>query len=104
MNTPELDQRIDRLEKDLARERSTRHADKDGHQSLLLELKEIKLNLAQQDRMLARLDVHINGNGRPGLILRMDRAERWIAANSRLLWMLAGTTLALAVHGFWSRL
>jgi hypothetical protein len=70
----------------------------DHLQSLLLGMAEVKLNLAQQDRLLAKLDASINGNGRAGLLMRMDRAERWIAVNTRLAWTVVTAVVALLVH------
>jgi hypothetical protein len=78
-----------------------RHATGDGAdalQSLAVGMAEVKLNLAQQDRLLAKLDASINGNGRAGLLMRMDRAERWIAVNSRLAWTIITAVVALLVH------
>jgi hypothetical protein len=73
---PPTDPRISALTAELARLRnSTQQADDQLH-ALLLKLTEVQLNLATQDRTLARLDSSVNGNGKPGLLLRVDRIER----------------------------
>lgn len=45
---------------------------------------------------LDRLDEAIRGNSRPGIQLRLDRLEAAEAMRSRLLWIIAGSTVALA--------
>jgi hypothetical protein len=90
--------RITQLQNELD---ALRHASGDGGdtlQSLALGIAEVKLNLAQQDRLLAKLDASINGNGRAGLLMRMDRAERWIAVNTRLAWTVLTAAVALLVR------
>jgi hypothetical protein len=90
--------RINQLQNELD---AMRHATGDGGdslQALALGIAEVKLNLAQQDRLLAKLDASINGNGRAGLLMRMDRAERWIAVNTRLAWTVLTAVVALLVR------
>lgn len=50
---------------------------------------------------LDRLDEAIRGNGKPGIQLRLDRLESAQAARSRLLWVIIGAAVALAVGGLW---
>lgn len=50
---------------------------------------------------LDRLDVAIRGNGKPGIQLRLDRLESAEAVRSRLLWIIAGSTVSLAVAAIW---
>jgi hypothetical protein len=91
--------RITQLQDELdALRHATANGGGDHLQSLLLGMAEVKLNLAQQDRLLAKLDASINGNGKTGLLMRMDRAERWIAVNTRLAWTIVTAVVALLVH------
>jgi len=50
---------------------------------------------------LDRLDEAVRGNGKPGIQLRLDRLEAAEATRSRLLWIIAGSTVTLAVGGVW---
>ena len=50
---------------------------------------------------LDRLDEAIRGNGKPGIQLRLSRLESDEAVRSRLLWIIAGATVTLAVGGLW---
>jgi hypothetical protein len=70
------DPRISSLTAELTRLRNSSQQSDDQLHALLLKLTEVQLNLATQDRTLARLDSAVNGNGKPGLLLRVDRIER----------------------------
>jgi hypothetical protein len=59
---------------------------------------------AEVHRKLDALDESIRGNGRPGIQLRLSRLEAAEATRSRLLWIIAGSTLTLAVGGVWKLL
>ncbi len=50
---------------------------------------------------LDRLDEAIRGNGRAGIQLRLDRLEAAEATRSRLLWIIAGSVVSLAVAAIW---
>jgi len=50
---------------------------------------------------LDRMDEAIRGNGKPGIQLRLDRLESSEAVRSRLLWIIAGSTVTLALSGLW---
>ena len=50
---------------------------------------------------LDKLDEAIRGNGRPGIQLRLDRLEAAEAVRSRLLWIIAGSTVTLALGAVW---
>jgi len=50
---------------------------------------------------LDRLDDAIRGNGRPGIQLRLDRLEAAEAVRSRLMWIIAGSTVTLALGAVW---
>ncbi len=50
---------------------------------------------------LDRLDEAIRGNGRLGILLRLDRLESAEAVRSKLLWIIAGSVLSLAVAAVW---
>ena len=55
---------------------------------------------------LDRLDVAIRGNGKPGILIRLDRLEQDAKRQSRLIWLLLGalftglaTALAMWIAG-----
>ncbi len=50
---------------------------------------------------LDKLDEAIRGNGKPGIQLRLDRLESAEAIRSRLLWIIAASTVTLALAGIW---
>jgi len=50
---------------------------------------------------LDRIDEAIRGNGKPGIQLRLDRLESTQASRSRLLWLVLGATVTLAVGAAW---
>ena len=52
-------------------------------------------------RKLDRLDEAIRGNGKPGILLRLDRLEMSEATRRRLLWIIAGAVVTLAVTALW---
>ena len=53
---------------------------------------------------LDRLDEAVRGNGKPGIQLRLDRLESSEAVRSRLLWIIAGSVVSLAVAAVWKLL
>jgi hypothetical protein len=92
------DSRIQSLTAELLRLRnSTRQADDQLH-ALLLKITEIQLNLATQDRTLCKLDLAVNGNGKPGLLLRLDRIERVAGTLVKTVWLIVGTLLAAGLR------
>ena len=95
MTNEQNDDRIERLSCELEHLRKAGHERVGELQSVVLALAEIKLNLATQDKTLGKLDRAVHGNGSPGLIVRMDRAERSLGNYSRLLWLVAGVVVAL---------
>jgi hypothetical protein len=50
---------------------------------------------------LDRMDEAIRGNGKPGIQLRLDRLEAAEAIRSRLVWIIAGSTVTLALSAVW---
>jgi hypothetical protein len=50
---------------------------------------------------LDKLDEAIRGNGKPGIQLRLDRLESSQASRSRLLWLIVGAGVTLAMGGLW---
>jgi len=50
---------------------------------------------------LDRLDEAIRGNGKPGIQLRLNRLEAAEAVRSKLLWIIAGSVVTLAVSALW---
>jgi hypothetical protein len=60
-----------------------------------------KGEFAELHAKLDRLDEAIRGNGKPGIQLRLDRLEGAEAVRSRLLWIIAGSTVTLALGAMW---
>lgn len=50
---------------------------------------------------LDRLDEAIRGNGRLGILLRLDRLESAEAVRSKLLWIITASVLSLAAAAVW---
>ena len=63
-----------------------------------------KGEFAELRTKLDRLDEAIRGNGKPGLQRRLDRLEMAEAVRSRLLWIIAASTVTLAAGGIWKLL
>ena len=54
---------------------------------------------------LDRMDEAIRGNAlgeRPGIQVRLDRLESAEATRSRLMWIIAGSTVTLALGAVWT--
>jgi hypothetical protein len=52
---------------------------------------------------LDRLDVAIRGNGKPGILIRLDRLEQDARRQSKLIWLIVGaavTALASGITGW----
>jgi hypothetical protein len=98
------DPRITALSAELTRLRnSTQQADDQLH-SVLLKLTEVQLNLATQDRTLARLDTSVHGNGKPGLLLRVDRIERLASTLLKTVSLLTAAAISCVVKLFFDHL
>jgi len=52
-------------------------------------------------RKLDVMDEAIRGNGKPGIQLRLDRLESSERSRSRLLWLIAGSAVTMAVRAVW---
>ncbi len=50
---------------------------------------------------LDRMDEAIRGNGKPGIQLRLDRLEQDARRQSRLIWLVVGAAVTLAVSSAW---
>jgi len=50
---------------------------------------------------LDRLDEAIRGNSKPGIQVRLDRLEETRRLWSRLIWIIVGATVTLALTGLW---
>jgi len=57
--------------------------------------------LSEIHAKLDRLDEAIRGNGKPGINARLDRLEASERTRSRLLWIIAGAVVSLAVSALW---
>ncbi|HUU96236.1 MAG TPA: hypothetical protein VM487_10885 [Phycisphaerae bacterium] len=94
----------------LAVERSVSGDLQDSHQGDRQSMTECR-NMIQCEKhfeviheKLDRLDEAVRGNGKPGIQLRLDRLEAAERSRSRLLWLIAGAALTLAVNTIWARL
>jgi hypothetical protein len=52
---------------------------------------------------LDRMDVAIRGNGKPGLNTRLDRLEQDAKRQARLIWLVVGSAVTLAVSAAWQK-
>jgi len=52
-------------------------------------------------RKLDQLDEAIRGNGKPGIQLRLDRLEAAERSRNRVLWLIAGSVITLALTALW---
>ena len=50
---------------------------------------------------LDRLDDAIRGNGKTGILVRLDRLEAARRLRSRLIWIIVGAAVTLVVTGLW---
>jgi hypothetical protein len=96
-DTSENDARIQVLSDEVKRLRDGRHSADNHLQGVMLKVTEIQLNLATQDKTLAKLDTAIHGNGTPGLMSRVDRFERLAANLTRAVWILTAAGLSAVV-------
>ena len=62
-----------------------------------------KSEFAEIHVKLDRLDEAIRGNGRPGIQLRLGQLEASRRSWSRLIWIITGAAVALAVSSIWQR-
>jgi hypothetical protein len=62
-------------------------------------IKEIRGVLEGQNRVMDKMDKALNGEGQkePGIILRLDRAERTIAGLVKFVWMILGATVSMGI-------
>jgi hypothetical protein len=51
---------------------------------------------------LDRLDEAIRGNGKPGILRRLDRLEALEAIRSRLTWLVVGAAVTLGATAAWN--
>jgi hypothetical protein len=91
------DARIAALAQEVARLRKSRHLADNQLQELILKVTEIQLNLAVQDKTLGKLDSAVNGNGKLGLVTRVDRVERISGGLTRAVWLLAAAAISVFV-------
>ena len=52
-------------------------------------------------RKLDQLDESVRGNGKPGILIRLDRLEAAERSRSRLIWLILGCAVTLAVNAVW---
>ena len=50
-------------------------------------------------RKLDRLDEAVRGNGRPGILLRLDRLEQDAKRQSKLIWLILGGVVTALASG-----
>ncbi len=92
------DVRIETLSSEVDRLRNNHHSADNHLQSLVLKVTEIQLNLATQDKTLGKLESAVNGNGKPGLVARMDRVERLAGGLLKAVWILVAGLCTEAVR------
>lgn len=51
-----------------------------------------------------KLDAAIRGNGKPGILLRLDRLEQDAKRQSKLIWLIVGAGITVAATGLTSML
>lgn len=51
-------------------------------------------------RKLDRLDEAIRGNGKPGILIRLDRLEQDAKRQSKLIWLIVGAVVTAMASGF----
>ncbi len=49
---------------------------------------------AEVHRKLDKLDEAVRGNGKPGILIRLDRLEQDAKRQAKLTWLLIGSTIA----------
>lgn len=104
LHSSPMDSRIDNLTREVDRLRRSRSVS-DGHlQELILKAAEIQLNLAMQDKTLTKLDAAVNGNGKPGLVTRIDRVERLASVLTKVVWLLTAAAGTAAIKMLCDRL
>lgn len=67
--------------------------------SVIIHLDALRDNLKRQDKVLARLDYTIHGNGTPGLKTVVDRHERALKIIRRVAWVVLTPVLATVGGG-----
>ena len=67
-----------------------------------LSLDRINKTLADQNRTLDKLDHAINGNGKPGLLTRVQTNESFISVIQRLIWVTIISAIGLGVAGLFT--
>jgi hypothetical protein len=94
------DQRIDRLSEEINALKSAGAHLRVAPTDTLSEVKEVRRDLAEQDKLLGKMDSAIFSMrpDDPGLMTRMDRVERSLAMASRVAWPVFATVLGLLVH------
>jgi len=48
-------------------------------------------------KKLDRMDEAIRGNGKPGILIRLDRLEQDAKRQSKLIWLIVGATVVAAI-------
>jgi hypothetical protein len=97
------DTRIDNLTREIDRLRAGHQRADHQQQDLLLKITEVQLNLALQDKTLAKLETAIHGNGKPGLLSRMDRLECLTGVLTKAVWLLTTAVVSAAMTFLFDR-
>ncbi len=50
-------------------------------------------------RKLDRLDEAVRGNGKPGILIRLDRLEQDAKRQSKLIWLILGAVVTASASG-----
>jgi len=59
----------------------------------------IEKHLEVMHKKLDRLDEAIRGNGKPGILIRLDRLEQDAKRQSKLVWLIVGAAVVAATSG-----
>ena len=98
--TNDIDARIRHLDEELQRQKQRRtESYEDALHELIVSSAEIKLNLAHQDKATAAQNAALFGNGKPGLMTRMDRVERRNAFVGKVCWVVFGAVVSAVALG-----
>ena len=63
-----------------------------------------KDEFASMHTKLDRMDEAIRGNGRPGIAIRLDRLEQDAKRQAKLIWLIGGAAVTLAVSYAWQQI
>lgn len=72
--------------------------------SLQTDVAVMKETVALLDQKVDRVLVHLDGNGKPGLLIRVDRLEQSSNVKRRFAWVLLAAIIGAAATAFANKL